>query len=85
MLTTNSPDEERDTVNGMVPEIIVFHARRDDKAANELYVRLGNYLPLKRSFDVPQGSPQNFVWLQFGPRVKWNSQRMAMLRVAPSP
>lgn len=80
MLGTDNPDEERETVTGMIPETIVFHARRDDKAANELYVRLSNYLPLKRSFDVPSKSPQNFVWLQFGPMVKWNSERLTKAR-----
>jgi hypothetical protein len=75
MDTNGSPDEERDTVTGMIPEVIVFHSRRDDRAAFNLYDNLSNLLPLKRSYEIPKGSPENFIWLQFGPGVQWNSQK----------
>ena len=73
--TSDNPDEERDTVTGMIPEVIVFHSHKNDKAAFTLYDNLSNLLPLKRSYEVPLGSPENYVWLQFGTNVKWNSQR----------
>jgi len=79
----NSPDEERDTITGMVAGSIVFHSRRNDKAAFALYDNLSNLLPLKRSYDVPAGSPDHYIWLQFGPGVKWNGQRF--MRPARSP
>jgi hypothetical protein len=71
----DSPDEERDTLTGMIPGVIVFHSRRGDKAAFALFDNLSNLLPLKRSFDVPKGSPDDFIWLQFGSDVHWNSER----------
>jgi hypothetical protein len=74
MPTSNNPDEERDAVTGMVSGVIVFHSRRDDKAAFALFDNLSSLLPLKRSYEIPKGSPENFVWLQFGPNVQWNNQ-----------
>ena len=82
MPTSDSPDEERDTVTGMVPNVIVFHSRRDDKAAFSLFDNLSNLLPLKRSYEVPKDSPENFIWLQFGPNVQWNSEKIRP-RLAP--
>ncbi len=76
--TSDSPDEERDAVTGMVSGVIVFHSRRDDKAAFALFDNLSSLLPLKRSYEIPKGSPENFVWLQFGPNVQWNSQRIRL-------
>jgi hypothetical protein len=76
MSSTDSPDEERDTITGMVPGAIVFHSRKDDKAAFALFDNLSNLLPLKRSYDVREGSPDNFIWLEFGPNVQWNSQKI---------
>jgi hypothetical protein len=72
----DNPDEERDTTAGMIPETVIFHARRDDKAAVLLYDNLASLLQLKRSYVVPAGSPDNFIWLQFGSGVKWNSERI---------
>lgn len=83
MSTSDNPDEERDTVTGMVAGVIVFHSRRDDKAAFALFDNLSNLLPVQRSYEVPKGSPENFVWLQFGSNVQWNSQRIRPARVSP--
>lgn len=66
----------------MVPDAIVFHAARDDRAANELFMRLFNQIKLIRSYKMPnatdcQSPPGGYahtVWLQFGSQVKWNSQ-----------
>ena len=68
------PDVERDTMRGMVPGIIVFHAAKDFTAANQLFTNFSNIIQLKRSYVVPSGSPKNFIWLQFGTNTKWNSQ-----------
>ncbi len=76
MPTSDSPDEEREAVTDMVSGVIVFHSRRDDKAAFALFDNLSSLLPLKRSYEIPKGSPENFVWLQFGPNVQWNNQRI---------
>jgi hypothetical protein len=67
----------------MVPDVIVFHAAREDKAAEQLFIHLGNYIPLQRSklpkkkyYQLPVGVEHpHVVWLQFGTNVKWNSQR----------
>jgi hypothetical protein len=72
--TRTNPDVEKETMDGMVPDLIVFHAARNDRAADQLFNGLGNQIQLKRSYEIPAGSPKHFVWLQFGTRTKWNSE-----------
>jgi hypothetical protein len=72
--TKASADFEREATTGMVSDMVVFHAARSDGAALNLFESLSALLPLRRSFEIPPGSPSNFVWLQFGPSVKWNSE-----------
>jgi hypothetical protein len=81
MLGNIDPDETEATMRGMVSDAIVFHAARDDKAANTLAMNLGNRIKLVRSYDLPKtdyqiplGGYQHTVWLQFGDKVKWNSE-----------
>jgi hypothetical protein len=78
------PDWDKATNDGMVPDVILFHATREDKAAEELFIHLGNYIPLQRSYkllakkyyQLPAGVEHpHIVWLQFGTNVKWNSQQ----------
>ncbi len=78
------PNVETETMNGMVPDKVVFHAASDDKAADQLFVFLGNQIQLKRSYQLPpkpnyQLPPSihgrvHVVWLQFGTNAKWNSE-----------
>jgi hypothetical protein len=72
--TKASVELDREATTGMVPHMVVFHALKTDQTANTLFDSLSMLLPLKRSFDIPQDSPPNFVWLQFGTDVKWNSE-----------
>ena len=81
MLGDMDPDETAATMRGMIPDAIVFHAARDDKAANELFMRLSNQIKLVRSYELPSvnyqtpaGGYVHTVWLQFGSKVKWNSE-----------
>jgi hypothetical protein len=76
------PDVEKETTSGMVPNMIVFHQERGDKAAGQLFSSLGNYfqlklsyeLPVKRNYSVPEKGREKLVWLQFGSGARWNSQ-----------
>jgi hypothetical protein len=82
MVGNLDPDVEKQTTTGMVPNMIVFHQDRDDKAAGQLVNSLGNYLqlkvsyelPTKRNYSVPEKGKEKLVWLQFGTGVKWNSE-----------
>lgn len=74
------PRAEKDAMSGMIMDKIVFHQRPDDTAANQLFNNLSNLIQCKRSYELPTNPPgfmthsQHFVWLQFGPDVKWNDQ-----------
>lgn len=75
------PEVEKETTSGMVPDMIVFHADKDDAAANQLFIDLGNQIQLKRSyeptrrnFQIPEHGRVHVVWLQFGTNVRWNSE-----------
>jgi hypothetical protein len=78
-LFDRNPDLYAKTTNGMVPGAIVFHAAKDDVAANQLFSRLSNQLKLVRSYSPqsstdylsPAGGYKHTVWLQFGTNVKW--------------
>ena len=82
-----NPDLEKEAKDGMVNDAIVFHADRDDKAANELFMRLSNQIRLRRSYEpdpvrsyqLPNGlSNLHTIWLQFGPEAKWSTERNAI-------
>lgn len=76
------PDMNAQAVKAMLPDAIVFHAAREDKAANSLFDNLGSQIRLVRSYElpvpnyqVPPGGYAHTIWLQFGSDVKWNSER----------
>ena len=78
-----NPDLDKIAIEGMIPDAIVFHAARDDKAADELFNRLSNQIQLRRSYEIPneirnyripEQGQEHIIWLQFGTRVKWNSE-----------
>jgi hypothetical protein len=79
-----NPDVEEVAMKDMVTGKIVFHMERDDKAADQLFNRLGNQIQLQssykpipeaiRNFSVPVTGKVRVIWLQFGSGVKWNSE-----------
>jgi hypothetical protein len=77
---STDPDEIAEATLGMIPDAIVFHAARDDKAANVLFDNLSNRIKLVRRYDLPKVNQslrkprQHTIWLQFGSAVKWNSE-----------
>jgi hypothetical protein len=64
----------------------VFHAARDDRAAEQLFNSLDGLIQLKRSYDLPSATKrshlynipkpgqEDLIWLQFGSDVRWNGQ-----------
>jgi hypothetical protein len=82
MPSTIDPDVETETMTGMVPGTIIFHASKDDTAANQLFDGLSSLVKLKRSYQPPRVDYQlppnarspHVVWLQFGTKTVWNSE-----------
>jgi hypothetical protein len=60
-----------------IPGTVVLHALPETKGIITLQDDLSVLFPIKRSytFPVPVTSSQNVIWLQFGPDMKWNSER----------
>ena len=52
-LFDRNPDLLNETMKGIVPDAIVFHAAKDDTAANQLFSRLSNLIKLVRSYQLP--------------------------------
>jgi hypothetical protein len=84
-VSSEIPDLDDDVMDGMVPGVIVLHAPRDDTAADQLQVHLGNQIQVRRSYKSPRTPKtrlyssvhqykESFIWLQFGTNVKWNSE-----------
>lgn len=69
------PDEETKAKTGMVPKTVVVHIARGVRGDVNLFNDLQSLFVVKRSYEVPAGSPENLVWLQFGPGTVWNTQR----------
>lgn len=68
-----NPDMEKEAKDGAIPGRILFHAARNQTWADNFFGALDFVVPVKRSFDVPKGSPPAFVWLQFGSGLKWRN------------
>jgi hypothetical protein len=68
------PELERRATAGAIAGEVIFHARRSDKAADQLFGDLGSEFRCRRSFEVPDKSPKHFIWLQFGENVIWNRE-----------
>jgi len=69
-------DADAESLNGIVPNVIVLHAPSDAKGANELEVNLGNIIQIRRSYKLPKltAASENVIWLQLGPGLKWNDE-----------
>ena len=83
-----NPDNEKDALDGMVPDAVVFHMDRNDKAAFSLSGQLASLFPIQISYVPLPKRPEpryslgpnakgdeTVIWLQFGTDVKWNSER----------
>jgi hypothetical protein len=73
MDTSADPDVEMRATIGMQNDLVVFHMAKNE-SADTLYMDLGSILRLKRSYELPSGSPPNLLWLQFGTGKQWNIQ-----------
>jgi hypothetical protein len=82
---TGNPDWDEIAAKGAIPSVILMHAEKDDVAANQLEINLGNQIQVRRtSKPIPQEinnfqlPPTNkkvwIIWLQFGHDVTWNSE-----------
>jgi hypothetical protein len=81
--TWMNPDLIGEAKNGTTEGTIVFHANKDDRAANELFLLLSNQIRMQRSYQLPSNPGYELpiglqqlhtIWFQFGPNVKWNSE-----------
>jgi hypothetical protein len=84
-----SVNEELDeiAITGMKPGILLIHAAQGDLAANLVEEHMSGTIPLERSYrPIPhtssplyqnQGMGEAFLWLQFGPDVRWTSELYA--------
>jgi hypothetical protein len=59
------PDVGSEAAKDAVPNVILIHMRRNP-TIDLAPTGLENVFSIRRSYDVPVGSPANFVWLQIG-------------------
>jgi hypothetical protein len=82
-----NPEYDKEATRGMVPDTVIFHAKKDDKAAFQLFGNLASLFKTKLSYELPSDIKSHYrlpaqiagkeevIWLQFGTEVKWNSER----------
>jgi len=68
------PREAQLALDGMEPEALIIHTRKDQTDSLALYDALAPYLPVKRSFVMPKDSPETLVWFQFGKDVSGSNE-----------
>jgi len=82
---SENTDAEEEVKRGMIPGKVLVHGSRDDAAANQVEAELSNILPVERSYKTLSTSFPHYqnqapgdmvLWLQFGPDVHWNSERL---------
>jgi hypothetical protein len=67
------PDTRALAIPGMVSGKVIFHADRNQKGAEKLFNELSFNTPMQKSFEIPSNVPSNYVWLQFGPGMRWKN------------
>lgn len=67
-------DDEEESMKGAIPGVIMFHALANSKGADKLSDDLSNLFQVRRSYKLPSNAPENTIWIQFGPNIKWNSE-----------
>jgi hypothetical protein len=71
----NTPEFEYEATHGMAKDAVVLHMPKGFKNEVAIYDAIGARLRLKRSYEMPLGSPENTIWLQFGTGKQWNNQQ----------
>jgi len=82
-----NPEYDEEAVRGMVPDTVIFHEAKDDKAAFQLFGSLGSLFKTKLSYDLPSNIKSHYIlpsqiagkekviWMQFGSEVEWNIEK----------
>jgi hypothetical protein len=69
-----TPEAERQAKNGMTEGAVILHMPKSFKNEVAINDALRGILRLKRVYDLPAGTPQNAIWLQFGTGQQWNNE-----------
>ena len=69
-----NPEQEAETTKGMLSGLVILHMPKGFQNEVAIEDALSSLLRIKRSYDLPPGSPQHMIWLQFGTGKQWNSQ-----------
>ena len=82
-----NPDLDKEALDEMVPDSVVVHITKGNKAEFTLFGNLSSLFKTKLSYDFPPDIKSHYalplkvagkeqvVWLQFGTDVEWTSQR----------
>lgn len=65
-----NPDIEIRAMKGAIPNAVVIHAARGTEG-DALVTAFANVFTIRRSYELPEGSPSNLVWFQVGPGSLW--------------
>ena len=65
------PEIDRQTIEGMVPDTLLVRAPKNNEQASGVITDLANVFTVKRKYEMPEGSPPNMIWFQFGSGSVW--------------
>lgn len=82
-----NPEYDEEAIRGMVPDTVIFHSKKDDKTALQLFGNLASLFKTKLSYELPTNIRSHYrlpaqiagkekvICMQFGTEVEWNSER----------
>ncbi len=71
----SDPEKEAAAMKGAEADIVTIHAPKSSKGMIPFFDALGPLFSIHRSYETFPGMPPDWVWLQFGADVQWNSQQ----------
>jgi hypothetical protein len=67
----SNPDIEKQDLTGTIPGKVLVRAAKDQKGMDKFFEQFNFYVDSKRSYDIPEGTKGNYLWLQFGGGIRW--------------
>jgi hypothetical protein len=62
----NPAEPPDDILKGSVDNGIVIHMAKEPQTRDGFVVEMGNVFAVRRSYDLPPGSPPDLIWIQIG-------------------
>jgi hypothetical protein len=70
----NPADPQDEILRGAVDNMVVVHMAKEPPQRDGFITELGNVFSVQRTYELPPGSPPEFVWIQVGHGSPWRKK-----------